>query len=74
MSYFDNEPVKVHSCHSCGEDIYEGEETYFFDGYAYHEECFEDCAVELLLENGATKDEAHFFYDEDLEYELRKDA
>ena len=48
------EPEAVFKCSKCKEDIEEGELYYEFDGEHYHEDCFRDCAVDLLLENGAS--------------------
>ncbi len=49
------EEKAVYTCKYCGEAIVEGEECYEYDGDYYHEDCFSDCAVDLLLESGATK-------------------
>ena len=43
----------IGKCKYCGEDIQVGEEYFEYDGKKYHEECFNDCAVSLLMENGA---------------------
>jgi len=47
------EPPSIGQCKFCGEDIQVGEEYFEYDGKKYHEECFSDCAVSLLMENGA---------------------
>lgn len=52
------EPPKVYTCKHCNEDIVVGDECYEYDGDYYHEDCFNDCAVEILLEAGARKFEA----------------
>jgi hypothetical protein len=44
------EPKKIYTCEYCGEDIIEGDEYYEFDNRYYHEECFHDCAINLLLD------------------------
>lgn len=49
-----DEPEAIFYCECCGEPIVEGDEYYEMDGYYYHEECFRDNAVEILLEIGAT--------------------
>lgn len=49
------EPKKVYECSNCDDDIYDGETYYEYDGNYYHESCFEDIAVELLVQNGAYK-------------------
>ncbi len=52
-----NEPdmPTVYVCKCCGEPIVQDEFYYEFAGSRYHEECFEDTAVDILLEHGATK-------------------
>ena len=52
------EPEKVYTCKVCGENITVGDTYYEYDGDYYHEECFEDEAVNILLESGATKSTA----------------
>jgi len=61
------EPETVYVCEHCNEPIVVGEEYYEYDGECYHEECFGDIAVALLLENGAVLKEAEVeeYYDED---------
>lgn len=61
------EPEKVYNCSHCNEPIYVGEEYYEFNGEHFHEECFEDIAVDLLLAEGASHGEAELeeYYDED---------
>lgn len=50
------DPVAIYTCKYCGEDIVEGDEYVEIDGDYYHEECFEDCAAVILLEQfGAFK-------------------
>ena len=50
------EPAAVYTCKICGESITEGEEYYEMDAEFYHEECFEDNAVKILMEEcGAMK-------------------
>lgn len=44
------EPKKIYTCEYCGDDIVEGDEYYEFDNRYYHEECFHDCAINLLLD------------------------
>ena len=51
--------VLVFFCSDCGNEIYEGEEYFEFDGDIYCEECFSENAVKLLIEKcGAVKKEA----------------
>ncbi len=52
------DPPTVYICKCCGEPIVVDETYYEFEGDRYHEECFEDTAVDILLENGATKSTA----------------
>lgn len=55
------EPPKVYTCKICGEPIVEGEEYYEMDAEFYHEECFEDNAVQILMDEcGAMKGTAEF--------------
>lgn len=50
------EPPTVYTCKHCGEPIVVGDEWYELDGDYYHEDCFADIAVTLLLEQcGATR-------------------
>lgn len=50
------EPPKVYTCKICGEPIVEGEEYYEMDAEFYHEECFKDNAVQILMDEcGAMK-------------------
>lgn len=49
-----DEAPAIAKCEHCSEDIVVGEEYYEYEGNLYHRECFEDIAVELLLEAGAT--------------------
>lgn len=49
------EPPAFYKCSYCKEDITEGEEYYEYDERRYHDDCFRECAVELLLESGAEK-------------------
>lgn len=51
-----HEEVAVYTCKACGEAIVEGDDYYEMDGEFWHEDCFEDCAVQLLLDEcGAMK-------------------
>lgn len=50
------DPPAVYDCKRCGEPIVAGDEFVELDGDYYHEECFADSAVSILLEEyGATK-------------------
>ncbi len=49
------DPTTVAICEFCKESIYEGEDMVELDGRYYHDECFEDCAVELLMEKYGTE-------------------
>lgn len=50
------EPPAVHFCKICDEAIRVGEEFYEMDGKFYHEECLEDNAVYILIEDyGASR-------------------
>ncbi len=50
------DPPAVYTCKSCKEPIYEGEDMIELDGSYYHDECFGDCAVDILMEEyGAEK-------------------
>ena len=50
------EPPAVYYCKVCGEPIVAGETYYEMDSEFYHEECFEDNAVNILMEEcGAMK-------------------
>lgn len=50
------EPQPVYTCTHCDEPIVVGEEYYEFTGDYFHEECFEDNALAILLDNlGAKK-------------------
>ena len=50
------EPPAVYTCKICGESIVAGEDYYEMDGEFYHEECFEDNAVKILMDEcGAMK-------------------
>ncbi len=44
------DPKTVVICEVCKEPIYEGEDMFKLDGCCYHDDCFRDCAVELLME------------------------
>ncbi len=70
------DPEKVHTCEYCGEDIVVGDEYFEYDGEYYHDECFADCAVELLIEAGAkrsTASEDDIDDGSDYLYESRRD-
>lgn len=54
-------------CAWCMEAIEEGELVYSFNDELYHEECFEEKAVEMLKEQGAYVKTAE--YEEAEEYE-----
>ena len=45
------EPASICDCKRCREPIFIGDEYYDFQGDCYCEECFEDIAVKLMLEN-----------------------
>lgn len=50
-----DQPEEICSCKICGEPICEGDEYYDMDGECYCVSCFEDNAVEILVEEcGAT--------------------
>lgn len=50
------EPPAVYTCKICGEPIVEGDDYYEMDAEFYHEECFEDNAVKILMDEcGAMK-------------------
>ncbi len=50
------DPPTVHTCKHCSEPIVVGDAYVEMDGEQYHEECFSDCAEEILFESyGATK-------------------
>ena len=62
------DPPTVYVCKSCGDPIVVGDEYYEFDGDYYHEECFEDNATAILVEQcGATRGTAE--EDEDYGYD-----
>ena len=44
------DPEQVCTCSRCCGEIYEGEEYFTFDGMVYCQECFQDSAAEILLE------------------------
>ena len=48
-----NEPdaEAVYTCSFCGEDIVEGDEYVEFDHEYYHENCFDDAAPNILIDN-----------------------
>ena len=56
------EPEAVYKCAYCKEGIIEGDEYFEYDGKYYHEDCFGECAVDLLVESGATKGTAEKEY------------
>lgn len=50
------DPEPVYTCKICGEAIRAGDDYYEMDGEFYHAECFEDNAVDILMnECGAMK-------------------
>ena len=53
------EPPTAYTCKYCGEPIVEGDLCYEIDGDHWHEECFNDDAVDILVEEfGAMKEVA----------------
>lgn len=44
------EPPVVYTCKICKEGIVAGDDYYEMDGEFYHEDCFEDNAVKILME------------------------
>lgn len=46
---------EVCECDYCRDTIVVGEKYYEYDGKCYHSECFEEIAVDLLIEDGATE-------------------
>lgn len=57
------DPPTVYRCDHCGDPIFDGDEIYSLDGNHYHTECFEETAVEILIEEyGAKKGEAEADY------------
>ena len=52
------EAERVFTCKYCDDDICVGDDCIELDGDYYHEDCFEECAVNILLEDyGACKHE-----------------
>lgn len=49
------DPDTVFTCKHCGEPIVVGDDYYEMDGDHWHEDCFRDCAVEILVEIGASR-------------------
>lgn len=50
------DPPAVHTCKHCGESIVPGDEFFEVDGDFYHDECFMDCAANILVNQfGARK-------------------
>ena len=50
------EPPTVYTCKHCGEPIVPGDEFYEIECAYYHEECFMDCAANILVSQfGASK-------------------
>ncbi len=47
-------------CKYCNEDILEGDEIFKFQGDVYHEECFADNSVNILINLGAESDVADY--------------
>ncbi len=63
------DPPTVYTCKSCGEPIVVGDEYYEFDGDYYHEECFEDNATAILVEQcgasrGTAEEDEYYGYDD----------
>ncbi len=51
-------PGAIAVCEGCGEGIEVGDTYYEYDGDLYHEECFEDAALSILIGEGAALREA----------------
>lgn len=50
------EPDIMDVCRHCGDFIYEGDEMVEFDDFSYHDDCFRECAADILIEQyGAYK-------------------
>ena len=50
------DPPAIYTCKVCGEPIRAGYDYYELDGEYYHDDCFEDKAVGILLDQfGAMK-------------------
>ena len=50
------DPPAIYTCKVCGESIVSGDYYYKLDGEYYHDDCFEDKAVDILLDQfGAMK-------------------
>lgn len=50
------DPPEVYTCEDCGDPIIVGDEYVEFDEKHYHLDCFQDAAVDILLEHyGAVK-------------------
>ena len=45
----DPEPVKI--CALCGEGIHVGEQYYQFEGESYHDDCFKDNLLDIVLDS-----------------------
>jgi len=63
-----DEPKSIGICTYCKEQIEVGEEYYEYNEDIYHEDCFFDVAVRILLEEGAMKKIAEIDEDEFNEY------
>ena len=49
------DPLPVDSCSYCDFDIFEGDIFIEFEGKPYHEDCFQNCIVDILLNNGCAR-------------------
>ena len=50
------DPPAIYTCKHCGEPIVPGDEFYEVDGDYYHDDCFTDCAADILVSRfGAVK-------------------
>ncbi len=69
-------PKAVYTCEYCGNNIVVGDDYYEYNGKYYHEDCFADCAIELLMKAGAEKataSEDEIDDGSDYLYELERD-
>lgn len=53
-------PKALFQCDICETPIYDGERHWNFNGEHFHEECFNDCAVQILEGLGAKREERLF--------------